>query len=274
MDWFQALVLGIVEGVTEYLPVSSTGHLILAQRALGIAPSEAADAYAIVIQAGAILAVIQVYSRRVSRMAAGVFGRDPEGRRLAIALLLALAPAVLLAAPLAGTIKHHLFALRPIVAAWALGGIAILLVSARRRRRGTGPGVGLPLESLTWHAALIIGAFQVLAAWPGTSRSLVTILGGLTVGLSLTAAVEFSFLLGVVTLTGATLLDTLHFGPAMLDAYGWLPLVVGFLAAMLSAEVAVRWMLAFIVRRGMAPFGWYRLFLAAVIGTLLALGVL
>ncbi len=274
MDWFQALVLGIVEGVTEYLPVSSTGHLILAQRALGIPASEAADAYAIVIQAGAILAVVQVYAHRVAQMTSGLFGYDREGRQMALGLLVALAPAVLIAAPLEGLIKQHLFALPPIIAAWAVGGLAILAVSWKRRRNQTGPLAGNTLESLTWRAALIIGAFQVLAVWPGTSRSLVTILGGLAVGLSLTAAVEFSFLLGVVTLTGATVLDTFQHGGAMIDAYGWLPLVIGFLAALLSAEIAVRWMLAFIVRRGMGPFGWYRLVLAAVVAILMVLGVL
>lgn len=274
MDWFQALVLGIVEGVTEYLPVSSTGHLILAQRALGIPSSDAADAYAIVIQAGAILAVLGIYLGRIHRMARGVLGRDAEGRRLALSLLLALLPAVLVAAPLEHVVKTHLFALRPIVAAWALGGMAILLVDARRRRNGLGPQAGLPLESLAWHGALIIGAFQVLAVWPGTSRSLVTILGGLAVGLSMTAAVEFSFLLGVVTLGGATLLDALNHGPTMLREYGWAPLLIGFVAAFAAAEVAVRWMIGYVVRRGMAVFGWYRIALAIVVSALLSSGIL
>ncbi len=274
MDWGQALVLGIVEGVTEYLPVSSTGHLILAQRALGIPASEAADAFAIVIQAGAILAVLGLYAGRVRQMALGLVGRDPVGRGLALALVLALAPAVGVGVPLEGLIKKHLFDLGPIVAAWAAGGIAILVIFARRSRRGIAPDAGLSLESLAWRGALIIGAFQLLAVWPGTSRSLVTILGGLAVGLSLTAAVEFSFLLGVVTLGGATLLDTVKHGQAMLDAYGWLPLAVGFAAATVSAVIAVRWMVGFIVRRGMAAFGWYRLALAVGVAALLATGVL
>ena len=269
MTFVDALILGIVEGLTEYLPVSSTGHLILTQRALGIESSEAANAFAIVIQAGAIVAVLGLYAIRVKQMFLGILGKDKEGLNLFKALFLALIPAVVVGAPLEGLIKEYLFGLPPIIAAWAVGGIVILLVSSRLKAAD-----GLSLEAITWKMALIIGAFQVLAVWPGTSRSLVTILGGVAVGLSLSGAVEFSFLLGVLTLGGATLLDTIKHGATMLEAYGWQALVVGFLAATVSAVFAVKWMVNFIVRKGMSAFGWYRIGLAAVVLTLVLLGLI
>jgi undecaprenyl-diphosphatase len=269
-----ALILGIVEGLTEYLPVSSTGHLILAQRALGIPGGEAADAYAIVIQAGAILAVLGIYFRRVGQVAQGLIGRNPAGLRLGLALFLGLVPAAVIGLPFGSLIKQYLFNLPAITAAWAVGGIVILAVFTIRTRRGTSPDAGLPLESLAWKGALLIGLFQCLALWPGTSRSLVTILGGLAAGLSLPAAVEFSFLLGVVTLGAATFLDAFSHGQAMLQEFGPAPLAIGFVAATVSAVFAVRWMVAYVSRGGMLVFGWYRLALAAVTLILILAGVI
>jgi len=272
MTWLEALILGVVEGITEYLPVSSTGHLLLAQRALGIEKTGAADAFAICIQAGAIVAVLGLYFRRVGQMARGMLGRNPEGLRLAMGVLCAFAPAAVLALLLEKPIKAHLFGLWPVVAAWFVGGVAILVVSYLRRRGGSSPGC--PLESLTWRMAVIIGFAQCLAMWPGVSRSLVTIVGGVLVGLSLPAAVEFSFLLGVVTLGAATAYDALKHGSEMLALYGPLPLAVGFLSAWLSAVLAVKWMVGYLQRHGMQIFGWYRIAIALVVAGLLLAGLL
>lgn len=266
MEVWQAFLLGIVEGITEYLPVSSTGHLLLTQRLLGIPSSEEADAFAICIQAGAILAVLGLYRMRVFRMAKGMLGQDQDGLRMACNILAAFIPAAVLGLILEKTIKKYLFGgdtwgMWPIVAAWLVGGIAILLVAAWRKRRG-GENQGLALESLTWKMALIIGLAQCLAMWPGTSRSLITILGGMMVGLSLPAAVEFSFLLGVLTLSAATAYDALKSGAVMLEAYGPLPIFLGFLAAWISAVLAVKWMVSYLNRHGMAIFGYYRIVLA------------
>ena len=270
MDNFQALVLGIVEGLTEYLPVSSTGHLLLTQRLLGIESSTAADAFAICIQAGAILAVLGLYRARVAQMTLGVVGRDPVGQRLAFAIIAAFIPAAVLGLLLEKPIKLYLFGgdawgMWPIVAAWLVGGIAILVVSRLRRRRGGTPQTGLNLEHLTLRMALIVGFAQCIAMWPGVSRSLVTIVGGLLVGLSLPAAVEFSFLLGVVTLTAATAYDAFKNGGEMLATYGPTPLLIGFGAAWLSAVIAVKWMVSYLQSHGLEIFGWYRVVLAIVV---------
>ncbi|MFZ4482495.1 MAG: undecaprenyl-diphosphate phosphatase [Chthoniobacterales bacterium] len=270
MDIFQAFILGLVEGLTEYLPVSSTGHLLLAQRLMGIASSEVSDAFAICIQAGAILAVLGLYRARVAQMLSGLVGGNPEGRRLAFNLVAAFIPAAVLGLLLEKPIKKYLFGgdawgLWPVVAAWFVGGVAILVVSLIRKRRGATPGMGLDLDQLTVRMAVIVGAAQCLAMWPGVSRSLITIVGSVLVGLSLPAAVELSFLLGVITLTAATAKDLLKHGGEMLAAYGAVPLVVGFASAWLSAVLAIKWMVGYLKSHGMEIFGWYRVLLAIAV---------
>ena len=270
MDNLQAFILGIVEGLTEYLPVSSTGHLLLAQRLMGIESSTASDSFAICIQAGAIVAVLGLYRARVAQMAMGVLGRDDTGRQLLINLVSAFIPAAVLGLLLEKPIKKYLFGgdawgMWPIVAAWFVGGLAILAVSFARKRRGASPGTGLDLDHLTIKMALIVGVAQCLAMWPGVSRSLITIVGGVLVGLSLPAAVELSFLLGVITLTAATAYDALKHGSEMLETYGVVPLLIGFGAAWLSAVLAVKWMVGYLKSHGMEIFGWYRVLLAVAV---------
>jgi undecaprenyl-diphosphatase len=277
----QAVVLGLVEGVTEYLPVSSTGHLLLAQRAMGIGVStsldplarerakRAADAYAICIQAGAILAVLGLYVRRVRQMILGLAGKDPSGLRLVVNIFAGFFPAALLGLIFADPIKTYLFGPWPVVIAWFVGGLAILVVAWWRKARGYAPGTGKPLEALTWQLALLIGIAQCVAMWPGVSRSLMTIVGGVLIGLSLPAAVEFSFLLGVVTLGAATCYDGLKHGHTMLETFDILSLSAGLVVAFISAVVAVKWMVAYLNRHGLAVFGYYRVVLAAVVAMLI-----
>ncbi|MHC5011043.1 MAG: undecaprenyl-diphosphate phosphatase [Planctomycetota bacterium] len=266
-----AIVLGVVEGITEYLPISSTGHLILTERILGIPGSHAAHAFVIFIQAGAIVAVLLLYRARVAVMVRGLLGRDPAGRRLVLAVAAASLPAAVVGLLLDDWIEENLFGLRPVVAAWITGGLAILLF-ARSRRGRRGPRI--ELEALTWHLALLVGIAQCLALWPGTSRSLVTIVGGLLVGLNLAAAVEFSFLVGVVVLGGATAYKAVQSGADMVGAYGASTLVVGFLAAAVSAVLAVRWLVAWVSRHGLLIFGWYRVLLGLLVFGLVLAGVL
>jgi len=270
VDYFQALVLGLVEGLTEYLPVSSTGHLLLAQRLMGIGSSTASDAFAISIQGGAILAVLGLYRARVAQMIMGLVGKDDTGRRLLVNLVSAFIPAAVLGLLLEKPIKKYLFGgdewgMWPVVAAWFVGGLAILAVSFIRRRRGDTPSTGLDLDHLTIRMALIVGFAQCIAMWPGVSRSLITIVGGVMVGLSLPAAVELSFLLGVITLTAATLYDALKHGPEMLATYGAAPLLIGFVSAWISAVLAVKWMVGYLKSHGMEIFGWYRVALAIAV---------
>jgi undecaprenyl-diphosphatase len=277
----QAAVLGVVEGLTEYLPVSSTGHLLLAERVLGIGKTaeaspedkehvkEAADAYTICIQAGAIIAVLGLYFRRVKQMLLGLLGRDPAGKQMLVNITAGFLPAAVIGLLLNKVIKAYLFGLWPVVAAWFLGGLAILGVAWDRQKRGTPGRRGKSLEELGWRMALIIGFAQCLAMWPGVSRSLVTIVGGLQVGLSLSAAVEFSFLLGVVTLGAATTYDALKHGQVMLRTFDPLALAVGLVFAFISAVISVKWMVAYLNRHGLELFGTYRVGLALVVGILI-----
>jgi undecaprenyl-diphosphatase len=275
MDWWKALILGIVEGLTEYLPVSSTGHLLLTQRALGIPQSQSADAFAICIQAGAIVAVLGLYFSRVRQMVLGLVGRDAQGLQMAINVIAAFLPAAIIGLLLEKPIKKYLFGgeawgLWPIVAAWFFGGVAILVVSWwQSSRQAETHQSGLSLESLTWRMAIVVGLIQCIAMWPGVSRSLVTIVGGVIVGLSLPAAVEFSFLLGLLTLSAATVYDGLKYGEEMVQSFGGLALFFGFLGAWISAVLAVKWMVAYLKRNGMQIFGYYRIALAIIVTVLI-----
>jgi undecaprenyl-diphosphatase len=286
MSWWQAVILGIVEGLTEYLPVSSTGHLILTQRVLGLPVDsvdqrQAANAYAICIQGGAILAVLGLYWPRVWQMLQGLAGKlglgpgDPEGFDLWRNIVVAFLPAAVIGLLFDDYIEQRLFGLWPIVAAWLGGGLVILGVSwwNRRRRHSQAKG-GIPLHQLSTRMALMIGLMQCVAMWPGTSRSLATILGGLLAGLSLAAAVEFSFLLGVVTLLAATVYKAKDAGETMLAIFDLSSMLIGALAAWLSAVVAVKWMVAYLKTRDMAVFGHYRIVLALVTAAGILAGLL
>jgi undecaprenyl-diphosphatase len=267
----QAIILGLVEGITEYLPVSSTGHLFLAQRIMGIGDSgaagEAAGAYAICIQFGAILAVFFLYFSRIKSMFLGMLGRDENGRRIMSNLIFAFLPAALIGITFEKIIKDRLFGIVPITAAWLVGGIALLIMA----RSKSDAKQGRELAELSWRHAVIIGVAQCFAMWPGTSRSLITIIGGVAVGLNLSAAVEFSFLLGLVTLSAATVYEGLKQGGQIIALFGWLNPIIGVVVAFISAVAAVKLMVSFLNRNAMAWFGAYRVILAlAVIIALLA----
>lgn len=274
MSLWKAMVLGAVEGVTEYLPVSSTGHLVVTQRILGIgensATKDAADTYAIAIQFGAILAVLVLYHRRILSIFKGLVGQDPAGRRLLIALVLAFLPAVIVGVAFEKQIKAHLLGPPAVIAAWIVGGI-VLLVAAPRIRPDR---PGLRITEIGIKQALIIGAAQVLAMWPGTSRSLVTILAALAVGTTLTAAVEFSFLLGLLTLGAATVYESAKNGSTVIDAYGWVDPLAGMIVAFIFAVVSIRWMVTWLQTRSLAIFGWERIAAAALTIGLLAAGTI
>jgi undecaprenyl-diphosphatase len=285
MTPLQALVLGLVEGVTEYLPVSSTGHLIIASSLMGLddtpTSKAAVDTFNVVIQGGAILAVLGLYFPRILRMARGVFGRDPEGLALAVRIILAFLPAGVLGVLLADEIERRLFNTPSVLAALALGGVFMIVLDAARMKRFRAAGdddrLGPDLHEMSLVQALLIGLLQCVAMIPGTSRSMMTIAGGVLVGLHPRRAAEFSFLLGLPTLGGAcvySLFKTLTGdGPDMFEVIGWGPIAIGLAAATFSAALAVRWLVGFLNRHGLAMFGVYRLALAAALGGLIASGV-
>jgi undecaprenyl-diphosphatase len=265
----KAIVLGAVEGFTEYLPVSSTGHLLVTQRLLGLGEGDAkaaADTYAIAIQIGAILAVVVLYWRRLGQLASGVIGRDVDGRRLLGRLIIAFVPAAAVGVLLGDSIKDRLFGPWPVVAAWLAGGLFLVWWNPRPGR--------IDLTSFTVRHAAVIGAAQILALWPGMSRSLVTIAAALAIGASMSAAVEFSFLLGLATLSAATLYDLAKDGQTLLDEYGWRTPLLGGIVAFITAVIAVRWLVAFLRTRPLSIFGWYRIGIAVTTAALIAFGAI
>jgi undecaprenyl-diphosphatase len=273
LHWSNAVVLGIVEGVTEYLPVSSTGHLLLTERIMGMSRTsearEAADAYAIIIQIGAIFAVFGIYRKRILEMIRGLLGRDATGLRLAIMLVVGFLPAAVVGPLLEHQIKAHLFGPWPIVVGWLVGGIAIFFKSNNRGQESV-----TSTEGIRWQHALVIGLFQVTAMWPGVSRSLATIMGGMIAGLSIATAVEFSFLLGLITLGAATSYEMMHLGGAVVTAYGIGPSLTGIICSFIAAWLSVKWLLSYVRNRGLTLFGYYRILLAAVTALLLYSGVI
>lgn len=260
----QAIILGLVEGLTEFLPVSSTGHLLAAQRLLGLGGTPeldlSLDTYAICIQAGAILAVLVLYRVRVTQILQGLFGRSEEGRRLLVALVAAFAPAAVIGVAFADPIRSALFGVGPVAGAWLVGGLLILWATRRPWSRG---GSRL-IEQLSARHALIIGVAQAVALWPGVSRSLVTILAALALGYTMRAAVEFSFLLGLITLAAATAFEGLRSGDQLVATFGVLTPLLGMVVAFLAAVLAVRWMVAWLQSRGLEVFGWYRIAIGVI----------
>jgi undecaprenyl-diphosphatase len=288
LEIWQAVVLGIVEGITEYLPISSTGHLILVAGLMGLGrdpqSKQSIDAFNIVVQGGAILAVVGLYWPSVLRMLKGLTGRDAQGLRLLLNLLAAFVPAAVLGKLLDDWIESQLFHPGPVLAAVLVGGIYMLVVDRWSRRRS--PPVQFPSGEMTifditpWQA-FKIGCLQCLAMWPGTSRSMMTITGGMFAGLRPRQAAEFSFLLGLPTLTAATgyklvknLVHARTAGvPNLFDQLGLLSCGVGIVVAAISAAVAVKWLVGFLSQRGLGPFGWYRIVLFLALSALLNIGV-
>lgn len=263
MSILQSIILGIVEGLTEYLPVSSTGHLIITQYLLGLDKSSALDAFEVCIQGGAILAVLSLYFRRVGEMVQGMRGKNLAGWRLLVNMVVAFLPAAVIGLLFSGWIKGYLFNAPVVTITWALGGLVILFYERLRLKEGKGM-TGAPLEELSWKGALGVGFMQCIAMCPGVSRSLMTMLGGLFVGLSMAAAVEFSFLLGLITLGAATCHDAVKHGAEMVETIGWGPILAGTFTAWLSAVLAVKWMVGYLNRHGLSIFGWYRLAAAGI----------
>jgi len=302
MTILEAIILGLVEGVTEFLPVSSTGHLVIASSLLGLddpATKQSMDAFNIMIQGGAILAVAGLYWKRVVQMVRGLLGRDAAGLRLFINISIAFLPAAVIGVMIEEWIERHLFHPWPVIAALFLGGVALVLMrrwqqsffrddsdqSVTPANAGVHPPPRAPrpprafidIERLTPGRALVIGLLQVFAMWPGTSRSMMTILGGMLVGLRPRDAAEFSFLLGLPTLGGACLYKSYQTffvnESSVFDDFGVAPVIVGAIAAMLSAALAVKWLVSFLSRHGVTAFGWYRIALAACLAALILTGL-
>ncbi len=260
MTYIDALILGIVEGLTEFLPVSSTGHLILTNSLLGL-EGRTADSFTIVIQLGAILAVLALYKDRAREMIEGLLGKSKSGLDLFLKLLTAFIPAVILGLTFEDYIDKYLF--NPVAVALALvvGGIFMIIVEKLYLKRDKEHlSDGKSIAELTFFDALFIGFAQCFALWPGTSRSMSTIIGAQLRGYSNRDAAELSFLLALPTLGGATVYKLFKDRDQFLEMDGGFPLIVfGNLIAFVVAFVAVKWFVQFLNHHGMTPFGVYRI---------------
>ncbi|HVT74285.1 MAG TPA: undecaprenyl-diphosphate phosphatase [Lacunisphaera sp.] len=285
-----AIVLGLVEGVTEFLPVSSTGHLIIANDLLGLesdrqltdraghplwykAPSPkypqgvpltlklAADTYTVIIQVGAIAAVLVLYWRQVLSMFTGLADPRSAGFRLLRNVLLAFIPVAIAGLTLHDLVDRYLFSTGAVIGS-AVAGAGLMFWAERWRRMHATHAAELLPADLPPAKAVGIGMAQCLALYPGTSRSMVTIVGGYLSGLNPVRAAEFSFIVGLPTLAGAAFYKALKSGSAMIEVFGWGHVILGTVVAAVSAAIAVRFLVHFLTRHGLALFAYYRLILA------------
>jgi undecaprenyl-diphosphatase len=253
MTLLKAAVLGLVEGITEFIPVSSTGHLILVQNWLGLAGDRKWNAFIVFIQLPAILAVVWLYRQKIIDVVRGLRS-DPSSRRLAISLVLATLPAAIIGFPTEDWVERHLFRPFPVAMALVVGGIAILLIE----RYFTRPRID-DVDAIPVKTAVGIGFMQVLAMlFPGLSRSGATIMGGMTLGLSRTAATEFSFFLAIPAMLGASIVKMGDVADVM-TAEDIPVFAVGSIVSFLSALVVIRALIRYVSRNTFTPFAWYRI---------------
>jgi undecaprenyl-diphosphatase len=269
LNLFTALILGIVEGLTEFLPVSSTGHLIVAGSLLGYT-GEQAKMFEIVIQAAAILAVCWEFRSRLIMVVRGL-ATEAASQRFALNLIIAFLPSALLGLLFGKAIKAHLFAPVPVACAFVVGAMIILWAERRQRTRPATIRIA-NIDDMRWADALKVGLAQTLALFPGTSRSGATIIGGMLFGLSRVAATEFSFFLAIPTLLAATGYELVR-NSHLLVAQDLPAFAVGFVAAFVSAFVCVRWLIRYVSRNDFVPFAWYRIAFGAVILATAYLGI-
>jgi undecaprenyl-diphosphatase len=257
-----AAILGMVEGITEYLPISSTGHLILTATWLGL-EGDASKSFEIVIQLGAILAVVIQYRRLLGERAIGLVRKDKRARDLAIALAVAFVPAALVGVLLRKAIKAHLFGMLPVAAAFVVGGVFMIAVE-RFRKASKLHGLD-GLEHVSPKRALAIGVGQCFALWPGASRSMCTIVAGQLTGLSTATAAEFSFLLALPTLGAATIYEGYKARSELASSIGGVQLAIGLGVSFLVAWAVIAGFIRYLQKRGLEPFGWYRIVVGALL---------
>jgi undecaprenyl-diphosphatase len=265
-DWLAAIILGLVEGLTEFIPVSSTGHLLLAKSLLGLS-DQPWDTFIVMIQLGAILAVVALYFARLWKVLIALPGADPAARRFALAVLIAFLPSALLGLAIHDFIKAVLFSPTIVCVSLIVGGFALIALERWAPPAREHDAMGFSLKT-----ALGVGLFQCLSLIPGVSRSGATIVGGLLLGVDKRAAAEFSFFLAIPTMAGAFVLDFWESRDFLTgDVMGLI--AIGFAVSFLSGLFVVRTMLDFVTRHGFTPFAWWRIVVGALGLAALGLGL-
>ena len=256
----KAAIMGMVEGITECLPISSTGHLILASELMNFWTKEKSDVFVIAIQMGAIAAVIYEYWSRLWGAATGMFTGEEQGKRLGIGLILASIPIVLVGLTFGQTVKAFLFNDVAIAIGLIVGGLIIIWIEKN-------PPVvkAEEVENMTYKDMIWIGLIQVLSLIPGTSRSGATIIGAMYLGVSRKAATEFSFFLGIPVIIGAGLLDLYQSYDVFETSQDWAVLTTGLVVSFVSALILIRVLVAYVAKRDFMIFAWYRIVSGLVI---------
>jgi undecaprenyl-diphosphatase len=255
----KAVILGVVEGLTEFLPISSTGHLILVGDLLDF-NDERGKAFEVIIQFGAILAVCWEFREKLIKVASSVLS-SPNSRRFVVNLLIASAPAMGLGFVSGKHIKAVLFAPIPVASAFIVGALIIFWAERRQEKINTSKSHIHSVDDLSYLDAFKVGLAQCAALIPGTSRSGATIIGGMLFGLPRTVATEFSFFLAIPVIGGATAYELLKLwkNPVTISGDFTIAIVVGFVAAFVSAFVCVRWLIHYVAHHNFIPFAWYRI---------------
>lgn len=260
----QAIIMGIVEGITEFLPISSTGYLILSADIMGFWTKEKVDLFVVVVQLGAILAVIYDYWGRLWQALKGLITGKADGmsnpRQLGLSLIVATIPVMLLGFTFADEIKLYLFNPVTVAIMLIIGGLLIFYVENRPK-----PIIAAEAEDVSLKTALMIGLIQCLALVPGTSRSGATIIGALWLGVSRKASAEFSFFLGIPVIVGAALLDLIKHGEVLTTTEDWVVLGVGTVVSFIIALLCIRLLVAWVSRRDFKVFAWLRIITGIVV---------
>ena len=252
--FLQAAVMGIVEGITEFLPISSTGHLILASELMGFWEKEKSDVFVVAIQVGAIAAVIYEYWGKLWGAATGLVTGEKKGRHLGVSLILASIPIMIVGLAAGQWVKDFLFNDITVALGLIAGGLVIWWVEKNPR------SINAPeVEQISIKQSIYIGLIQILALIPGMSRSGATIIGAMTLGVSRKAATEFSFFLGIPVIVGAGFLDLYQSYDVFTTQQDWWVLAFGTLVSFISALVLIRVLVAYVAKRDFMIFAWYRI---------------
>lgn len=270
----KAIIIAVVEGVTEFLPISSTGHMILVGKLIGFYDTPFVKMFEIVIQLGAILAIVVLYWNKIWSMIKLFFELDKKGLRFWFAIIVATIPAFILGVLFNDLIDEKLFSFQTVTIGFIVGGILLIIVENSFRKKAKKSNTTKEVENMTYGQALAVGFFQCLALWPGMSRSSSTIMGGWIAGLSTEIAAEFSFFLGIPVMVGASGLKLLKFDYSIMTPTYWAALIAGFVAAFIVALVVVDGFVSFLKKKPMRVFAVYRIFAGILLSILILTNII
>ncbi|GIM30488.1 undecaprenyl-diphosphatase [Clostridium polyendosporum] len=270
----KAIIIAVVEGVTEFLPISSTGHMILVGKLIGFYDTPFVKMFQIVIQLGAISAIVVLYWDKIWTMIKLFFKMDKKGLRFWLAIIVATLPAVVFGFLLEDLIEEKLFGFETVIIGLIVGGILLVVVENNFRKKAKTDRTTKEVEEMSYRQALLIGLFQCLAMWPGMSRSSSTIMGGWIAGLSTTVAAEFSFFLGIPIMIGASTLKLAKFDYSSMTSTYWIALLVGFIVSFIVALVVVDGFVSFLKKKPMRVFAVYRIFVGILLSIMILTNVI